>query len=54
MLVTNSLTLVKKLNFCSDFEHKFFVKILMLKFRHDLKLEFVQYFAADVLQRLLS
>ena len=46
------LSLVIKLNFCSDFEHKFFVKILMLKFRQDLKLEFVQYFTADVMQRL--
>ena len=45
--------LVIKLNFCSDFEHKYvLVKILMLKFRQDLKLEFGQYFAAYVLKRL--
>ena len=30
------------------------VKILRLKLRQDLKLEFGQYFAADVLQRYLS
>ena len=36
------------LNFCSDFEHKVLVKILMLKLRQDLKLEFGQYFVADV------
>ena len=32
-----------KLSFCSDFEHK------ILKFRRNLRLEFGQYFAADVL-----
>ena len=37
-----------KLNFCSDFEHK----ILKLKFKQDLKLEFGQYFAADAWLRL--
>ena len=40
-----------KLNFCLDFEHKVWsmVKILKLKFRQNLKLEFGQYFVADVL-----
>ena len=42
------LGLVKKLNFCSDFEHNF-SQDLKLKLRQDLKLEFGQFFSADVL-----
>ena len=46
--------LVKKLNFCSDFEHKVWSRFWSWSSGMILKLEFVQYFAVDVLWRLWS
>ena len=40
--------MVKNLNFCSDFEHKVWSRFLVEVQGKILKLEFVNYFAADV------
>ena len=43
------LSLVIKLNFCSDFEHKGWSRFLKLKFRQDFEAGVWRVFSADVL-----
>ena len=52
--ILGSWSLVIKPNFCSDFEHKVCSRFWCWSSGKIFKLEFGQYFAADVLQRLWS
>ena len=52
--ILGSWSLVIKPNFCSDFEHKVCSRFWCWSSGKIFKLEFGQYFAADVLQRLRS